>query len=263
MGDPGEQRFKERIRDRFDARARAYEEARESDAGFRLQAAWILEAAGRGAGRTVLEVGCGAGSLLRPLRDRGFRPIAMDLSAAMVAGYARRARGLGLAPQVVRADAEDLPFAAGAFDAVVAIGLLEYLPAPGRFLGEARRVLRPGGSLLLSVPAAGSPNALAVGAFRTLPAGIRARILGRRAEELPAASARPIGAGRLSRALIEAGLRPGARRFSRFVCFPWNRLAPRWSDRAAGWLEPLGRAPVLGRLGSQLLMAAHRPGEEG
>jgi SAM-dependent methyltransferase len=263
VGETGDRRFKERIRDRFDARARAYEDGRESDAGFRRQATWILEAAGRGAGRTVLEVGCGAGSLLQPLRERGFRSTAMDLSAAMVAGYVRRARRLGLAPRVVRADAEDLPFAESAFDAVVAIGLLEYLPAPRRFLREARRVLRPGGSLLLSVPAAGSPNALAAGAFRALPAGIRARILGRRAEELPAASSRPVGAGRLRRELSEAGLRPGARRYSRFVCFPWNRLALRSSERVAGWLEPLGRVPILGRLGSQLLMAAHRPPEEG
>ena len=60
--------------------------------------------------------------------------------------------------------------------------------------------------------------------------------------------------------LRRGGFRGQQHRFSQFVCFPCNRLPPRVSERVAAWLEPLGSVPVIGRLGSQILMAAVREG---
>jgi SAM-dependent methyltransferase len=52
----------------------------------------------------------------------------------------------------VGADVQALPFRAGAFDAVKATELLEHVPDVGRALAECRRVLRPGGHLVITVP---------------------------------------------------------------------------------------------------------------
>jgi len=51
---------------------------------------------------------------------------------------------------VQRFDAEDLPFRDRSFDVVILFEALYYLPRPERFFSEARRVLRPGGQLLIS-----------------------------------------------------------------------------------------------------------------
>lgn len=97
-----------------------------------------LLAAARGA-RRVLELGTGTGRLLAqtsaPVR------VGVDVSAAMLV----HAAGRGLA--VARADAHHLPFADGAFDAVLAAGgVLRYLDTPAA-LAEAARVLASGGRL--------------------------------------------------------------------------------------------------------------------
>lgn len=54
-------------------------------------------------------------------------------------------------PEVV-CDAAALPFPGGRFDAVIAAELFEHLPAPDAALAEIARVLRPGGTLLVTVP---------------------------------------------------------------------------------------------------------------
>jgi SAM-dependent methyltransferase len=54
--------------------------------------------------------------------------------------------------RLVRGSAADLPFADGAFDAVLLLDVLEHLVAEPPTIAEARRVLRPGGTLILSVP---------------------------------------------------------------------------------------------------------------
>jgi SAM-dependent methyltransferase len=52
----------------------------------------------------------------------------------------------------VCADVQALPFRDGAFDAIKATELLEHVPDVGRTLAECRRVLRPGGYLVITVP---------------------------------------------------------------------------------------------------------------
>src|SRR5262249_3224066 len=54
--------------------------------------------------------------------------------------------------QVIEGDAAALPFADAAVDAVTMLDVLEHIPEPEEVLAEARRVLRPGGVLILSVP---------------------------------------------------------------------------------------------------------------
>jgi SAM-dependent methyltransferase len=100
-------------------------------------------------GRRVLDAGCGSGPLSAALRERGAMVTGLDSSPAMVALATQR---LGEDARLLVADlSQSLPFAAGAFDDVVGSLVLHYLEDWTAPLAELRRVLRPGGRLLLSV----------------------------------------------------------------------------------------------------------------
>ncbi len=93
----------------------------------------------------VLEVACGTGAMLDALRACS-RPAGIDLSA-VATGYGHERRG----HSVARASMTVLPFADGAFDAVLCLDALGAVPPSDDAvaLGEMARVLRPGGALVL------------------------------------------------------------------------------------------------------------------
>jgi SAM-dependent methyltransferase len=109
----------------------------------------MLELAGDVTGRRILDAGCGAGPLFAALRDRGAIVTGIDASAGMLELARRR---LGADADLRVADlAGPLPFPDGAFDDVLASLVLHYLRDWGPTLAELRRVLTPGGRLIVSV----------------------------------------------------------------------------------------------------------------
>ena len=96
--------------------------------------------------RTILDLGSATGATGRQLRKRFRRAhvVSLDYSHAMLQ-TARRRKSLLSKSSYVRADAEYLPFADGAFDLVVANQLLPWIPEPARLFSEVARVLRQGG----------------------------------------------------------------------------------------------------------------------
>jgi SAM-dependent methyltransferase len=125
------------------------------DATRRLPAAvadWIaerMEAVAAPAAR-FLEVGVGTGRIALNLHRRGRWVTGIDLSAAMMAGYRDKAAAAGLPPpRLVRADVTRLPFADASVDVVVEVHLLHLVPGWRLALAEIRRVLAPGGLVLL------------------------------------------------------------------------------------------------------------------
>jgi SAM-dependent methyltransferase len=109
----------------------------------------MIGLAGEVNGRRILDAGCGSGPLSAALRERGAIVTGFDSSPAMVELAERR---LGGDVRLLVADlGEPLPFDNGAFDDVVVSLVLHYLPDWTAPLAELRRVLRPGGRLLLSV----------------------------------------------------------------------------------------------------------------
>ncbi len=109
----------------------------------------MLALAGEVAGRRILDAGCGSGPLFEALRDRGAIVTGIDKSAGMVEQARRRLGGdadLGVAEL-----GGPLPFPDGTFDDVTASLVLHYLQDWGPVLAELRRVLKPGGRLIVSV----------------------------------------------------------------------------------------------------------------
>ena len=134
----------------YDSFAEAYTAETEANLinGYYIRPA-ILDLAGDVAGRRILDAGCGSGPLSAALRDRGAVVTGLDSSAGMLELARRR---LGPAADLRLADlGSPLPFGDGAFDDVVAALVLHYLQDWTAPLAELRRVLKPGGRLIVSV----------------------------------------------------------------------------------------------------------------
>ncbi|MFI1996349.1 class I SAM-dependent methyltransferase [Actinoplanes sp. NPDC020271] len=96
----------------------------------------------------VLDVGVGTGRTL-PHYPADATVTGIDLSPAMLDHARRRATALGRAADLREGDAEHLPFGDASFDTVVCALALCTIPDPRAAIAEMRRVLVPGGRLLL------------------------------------------------------------------------------------------------------------------
>jgi SAM-dependent methyltransferase len=112
-------------------------------------------------GDRVLDLGCGAGRHAFEAYRRGARVIAADLDLKELAPVsdmfaAMRAEGETGPPAqaaAVTADATRLPFPDGSFDAIIVAEMLEHIPDDTAALREIARVVRPGGTVAVTVPA--------------------------------------------------------------------------------------------------------------
>jgi SAM-dependent methyltransferase len=96
----------------------------------------------------ILDLGCGTGEGTSRFYAEGMTVIAADLSPEMVRTAIRRFPIL----RGCVADAAGLPFKSERFDIVQSLGVLEYIGPYERAVRELRRVLKPGGTLVISVP---------------------------------------------------------------------------------------------------------------
>lgn len=108
-----------------------------------------LKLIGDVSGRRVLDAGCGSGALLAELRERGADVVGFDASQEMIR-FARERLGEDTDLRVADLG-EQLPYADGSFDVVACSLALHYLRDWQRPLAELRRVLKPGGRLVLSL----------------------------------------------------------------------------------------------------------------
>ena len=108
---------------------------------------FVTKAAGKGRSLTLLDVGCGSGTLLGLLKQRGFRVTGVDLSEE-AARVAQEENGV----RVVTGSLLQAAFSDESFDFVTLFHVMEHVPNPREVLAEAFRILRPRGALILQVP---------------------------------------------------------------------------------------------------------------
>jgi SAM-dependent methyltransferase len=100
-------------------------------------------------GKRVLDIACGTGYGSDILRRGGaHQVVSMDISTEALHYPAGRWRSGWIA----QADAQHIPLPTTSLDVIVTLETLEHLPDPRAYLAEAKRILRTGGCLILSVP---------------------------------------------------------------------------------------------------------------
>ena len=103
------------------------------------------------AGRSVLEVGCGAGVDLVRFARGGAQVTGVDLAPSAIALATANFEQQNLTANLQVANGEALPFTSDSFDLVYAHGVVQYTPDPKRLVEECRRVLKPGGQAIFQV----------------------------------------------------------------------------------------------------------------
>src|SRR6185295_4705475 len=127
------------------ARAREWADLQESS--FRPLYETAFDAAAAGKGSSVLDVGCGAGLALQVAQARSANVSGLDAAAGLVEIARSRCPGA----DVRVGEIEELPFGDDSFDVTSGFNSFQYAANPVQALGEARRVTRPGGRVVVAV----------------------------------------------------------------------------------------------------------------
>src|SRR5579864_2700208 len=154
---------------------------------------------------SLLDAGCGDGLYLEAIGRRADRLVGTDIAERILETARATAARSGAEPELVRANLESLPFPDGSFDVILCTQVIEHLLAPADGVRELARVLRPGGTLVITTDS--SRNLVS----RTLnaPHDAAVALLGLRGRRLkvhfPHARFSPDDFVRL---IVDAGLRP-------------------------------------------------------
>ena len=102
------------------------------------------------AGKTALDVGCGAGLLVEPLARLGAEVTGLDAAPENIGAARAHATAMGLDVEYVAGGIEDLP--GRRFDLVTSMEVIEHVSNPAAFVAGLADALAPGGLMVLSTP---------------------------------------------------------------------------------------------------------------
>jgi SAM-dependent methyltransferase len=178
------------------------------------------------AGRSILDVGCGAGRFLAIAAAAGAAVTGLDAAPSLLAIARRRVPDAPLS----QGDVESLPFDDDSFDAVTGFNSFQYATSPRHALAEARRVVRPGGRVVVAVW--GAPERTEASGYL---AALRAQL-----PPPPPGTPGPIALSdeeRLATFAREAGLSPAG---FRAVAVPWL-----WEDEETALRGLISSGPAV------------------
>ena len=123
----------------------------------RIRSRTVLDLLSPKHGESILDIGCGNARDIVAIRDTGAEVIGVDSSPGMVNAARQELRSIGKCSVSVEVgDATCLAFPDASFDKVLCSEVIEHIPDALLALREVRRVLKPGGVLVLSTPNKGS-----------------------------------------------------------------------------------------------------------
>jgi ubiquinone/menaquinone biosynthesis C-methylase UbiE len=102
-------------------------------------------------GETVLDVGCGRANDAMDLARRGGSCLGLEPSETMICHAKREIAKDGTGVALLRGIGEDMPLKSHSFDKVVCKGALDHFPTPERAVKEMARVVKPGGTVIITV----------------------------------------------------------------------------------------------------------------
>jgi len=240
------------VRAQFDAEAEEYVRSREAQYSFCCQKRLVLEMLGDATSGRLLDIGCGPAVMEEALAARGFEVRGIDMSPRMIELGNARVAALGLKGCTLEVgDVTRLGGAEGFYDAVLAMGVLEYLPDYAPALREMHRVLRPGGVLVLTVPNRYSPYHAARRAY------LAARAFAGRPHQ-GSVAINPCMPWQLDRLLSRHGFRKLESRGCNFIFFPLHDKLPKASVAINRALWPVARTPLGPLLGAQYVVKARK-----
>jgi ubiquinone/menaquinone biosynthesis C-methylase UbiE len=224
-------------------------------------------------GKNVLDIGCGPGEMLVELLDRGCTVSGTDISGAMIE-LARK--NTSQHPHVNRldlrvGDIEAMSYPSATFDGVICAGVIEYVEDDTRALAELNRVLKPGGTLIISVRNKACP-ARAIDLLgdpvknsrrgAALLSSVKRAITGNPNTTILYTPYRKHFPWRFHRSLRHAGFEKVDFRYYHFYPFfvPFDKVMPRIFVRAGLAMERLSRTR-LGWLASGYIVKARKTGE--
>ena len=110
-----------------------------------------LDAVNPRSGETVLDVGCGRANDAMDLARRGGTCLGLEPSETMICHAKREIAKDGTGVALLRGIGEDMPLKSHSFDKVVCKGALDHFPTPERAVKEMARVVKPGGTVIITV----------------------------------------------------------------------------------------------------------------
>ena len=226
----------------------------------------LLAEQGLSKGARVLDVACGPGHMISMTEQAGYAAFGIDQSHAMLGLATTRVR----APKLAQADATHLPFASGSFDLVNSSGLIEYLSDPVSMMREAWRVVKPGGTVMISSTNRLSPALVlepVVNAVRGLPAARSAVKRVFRGFDEGSVTQRRFhltfhSPGTLRSLMAKAGFNSTEIRFFHFqlVPHPLEHVVPWLARGCAAVCAPLSEVRGLKNFAEGLIVIGRRPG---
>ena len=102
----------------------------------------------------VVNLGCGAGPQVIVYQGQFKEMVGIDVNSERLANALGHASRYGITNfSTLHANVEEIPLPDESFDTALAIDVIEHVERPDRFCQEARRLLKPGGKLLITFPA--------------------------------------------------------------------------------------------------------------